>query len=113
MSMETQHFDTVIVGSGPGGEGAAMKLAKSGHRVAVVESYQEVGGGCLHWGTIPSKALRHSIQMLADYRRNPVFRLTDLQIEMDYPQLLQAAGSVIQQQVRTANQGPILPVEEK
>ncbi len=80
-----------------------MKLAKAGQRVAVVESYREVGGGCLHWGTIPSKALRHSIQMLADYRRNPIFRLTDFQIDVDYPQLLQAAGVVIQQQVRTAN----------
>jgi NAD(P) transhydrogenase len=101
--MDKQHFDAIVIGSGPGGEGAAMKLAKAGLRVAVVESYMEVGGGCLHWGTIPSKALRHNIQMLADYRRNPIFRLTDFQLEVDYPQLLQAAGTVIQQQVRTAN----------
>ena len=101
--MDNNHFDTIIIGSGPGGEGAAMKLAKSGQKVAVVESYKEVGGGCLHWGTIPSKALRHSIQMLADYRRNPLFHQTDFQIEVDYPQLLQAAGEVIQQQVKTAN----------
>jgi NAD(P) transhydrogenase len=101
--MDIQHFDTIIIGSGPGGEGAAMKLAKAGRRVAVIEAYDQVGGGCLHWGTIPSKALRHSIQMLADYRRNPVFRLTDYQIDVDYPQLLQAAGAVIQEQVKIAN----------
>ena len=101
--MDIQHFDTLIIGSGPGGEGAAMKLAKAGRRVAVIEAYDQVGGGCLHWGTIPSKALRHSIQMLADYRRNPVFRLTDYQIDVDYPQLLQAAGTVIQEQVKIAN----------
>ena len=101
--METTHFDTIIIGSGPAGEGAAMKLAKSGQQVAVIEAYEEVGGGCLHWGTIPSKALRHSIQQLADYRRNPLFRQTVSQIDIDYPQLLEAAGSVIQQQVSTAN----------
>jgi len=101
--VSTHDYDTLIIGSGPGGEGVAMKLAKSGRRVAVVEAYTEVGGGCLHWGTIPSKALRHNIQMLADYRRNALFRQTVRQIEIDYPQLLEAANGVIQQQVRTTN----------
>ncbi|MBP6833443.1 MAG: FAD-dependent oxidoreductase, partial [Deltaproteobacteria bacterium] len=56
-----QHYDLVVIGSGPGGEGAAMKATKSGLSVAVVERYHDVGGGCTHWGTIPSKALRHSV----------------------------------------------------
>ncbi|MCB1321829.1 MAG: FAD-dependent oxidoreductase, partial [Leptospiraceae bacterium] len=51
-------YDVIVIGSGPGGEGAAMKCAKSGRRVAIVEKYDQVGGGCTHWGTIPSKALR-------------------------------------------------------
>lgn len=101
--MDNQHFDTIIIGSGPGGEGAAMKLAKSSQRVAVIDAYDEVGGGCLHWGTIPSKALRQSIQMLADYRNNPLFRQTVHHLDIDYPQLLQAAGAVIDAQVSTAN----------
>ncbi len=37
-----------------------MMLAKNHRKVAVVERYAEVGGGCTHWGTIPSKALRHA-----------------------------------------------------
>ncbi len=97
--MSKSHYDTIVIGSGPGGEGAAMKLAKSRQRVAVVERYAQVGGGCTHWGTIPSKALRHSIQMLVDYRNNPLFQHTVEQIDIDYPQLLKAADSVIQQQV--------------
>lgn len=99
--MKKNHYDTLIIGSGPGGEGAAMKLAKSGQRIAVVEAHHQVGGGCTHWGTIPSKALRHSIQMLADYRRNPLFQHTPWQIELDFPELLKAADSVILGQVRT------------
>ncbi|MGD2082726.1 MAG: Si-specific NAD(P)(+) transhydrogenase [Chromatiales bacterium] len=99
--MHASHFDALIIGSGPGGEGAAMKLAKSGRRVAVAEAFEQVGGGCTHWGTIPSKTLRQAIQQLADYRRNPLFQRTVRQIHVEYPQLLEAAASVIRDQVRT------------
>lgn len=99
--MKTRHYDSIVIGSGPAGEGAAMKLTKSGHRVAIVEMHDQVGGGCTHWGTIPSKALRHSIQMLVDYKRNPLFGHTIEQVNLDYPQLLKAADGVIQKQVST------------
>ena len=78
-----------------------MKLAKAGQRVAVVEAHSQVGGGCTHWGTIPSKALRHNIQLLADYRRNPLFQHTLDQVEIEFPDLLRAADAVITEQVRT------------
>ena len=61
-----QQYDVIVIGSGPGGEGAAMKCAKSGKKVAVVEAYAQVGGGCTHWGTIPSKALRQVISGLRE-----------------------------------------------
>jgi NAD(P) transhydrogenase len=99
--MSTATLDCIVIGTGPGGEGAAMKLAKSGLRVAVVEAHTSVGGGCTHWGTIPSKALRHSIEMLADYRRNPLFQRTRSQLEVEFPDLLRAADGVINDQVRT------------
>jgi len=99
--MNIKEYDAIVIGSGPGGEGATMKLAKSGKRVAIVEMHDQVGGGCTHWGTIPSKALRHSIQMLVDYKRNPLFGHTINQVNLDYPQLLKAAETVIQQQVST------------
>ena len=62
MSSSARHFDVIVIGSGPGGEGAAMRCAKAGRQVCVIEKYSMVGGGCTHWGTIPSKALRHGIQ---------------------------------------------------
>ena len=99
--MNKTRFDTIVIGSGPGGEGTAMKLAKSGQSVAIAEMHDQVGGGCTHWGTIPSKALRHSIQMLVDYKRNPLFGHTLEQVHLDYPQLLKAADGVIQEQVST------------
>ncbi len=70
---EHYNYDAIIIGTGPGGEGAAMKLAKSGLRVAVIEKYKDIGGGCTHWGTIPSKALRHSVNQLIELKNNSLF----------------------------------------
>lgn len=65
-------YDAIVIGSGPGGEGAAMGLVKQGARVAVIERYQNVGGGCTHWGTIPSKALRHAVSRIIEFNQNPL-----------------------------------------
>ena len=65
MTPSIKDYDAVVVGSGPAGERAAMTLAKAGQSVAIVDRHTEVGGGCTHWGTLPSKALRHSVQLLA------------------------------------------------
>ena len=94
-----REYDVVVIGSGPGGEGASMKLAKQGKRVAVVEMLDQVGGNCTHKGTIPSKALRHAIQLLADYRHHPLFEHTVGIMDVSWPQLLQTADDVISRQV--------------
>ncbi|PVV13791.1 MAG: NAD(P)(+) transhydrogenase [gamma proteobacterium symbiont of Ctena orbiculata] len=99
--MSAKRYDVIVIGSGPGGEGTAMKLVKSGKRVAIIEAFDKVGGGCTHWGTIPSKALRHNIQMLRDFRRSPLFQHTQDQIQVEYSDLIQAAGRVINEQVRS------------
>lgn len=85
-----QKYDLIVIGSGPGGEGAAMQAMKSGLRVAVVDDMPEVGGNCTHWGTIPSKALRHAVQQLAD---------TGKAKHVSYQELLRSAESVIRKQV--------------
>ncbi|HEY3451005.1 MAG TPA: Si-specific NAD(P)(+) transhydrogenase [Myxococcales bacterium] len=96
--MERQ-FDVVVIGTGPGGEGAAMQASKLGKSVLVVERYHQVGGGCTHWGTIPSKALRHAIQQFGDFRHHALVRAVMPQVPVDVPALLRSAGSVITQQV--------------
>ncbi|GAB4513906.1 MAG: Si-specific NAD(P)(+) transhydrogenase [Haliangiales bacterium] len=96
--MPLEHYDAIVIGTGPGGEGAAMKLTKSGKRVAVVEEQLDVGGGCTHWGTIPSKALRHAVQQLAEYRRDPLFKRLVGPVAVTYPELLTSAESVIRKQ---------------
>src|SRR5438270_1942228 len=52
-------FEVVVVGSGPGGYVAAIKAAQIGKKTAVIER-ESIGGVCLNWGCIPSKALIHA-----------------------------------------------------
>lgn len=88
--MHTYQYDVIVIGSGPGGEGAAMKLAKAGKHVAVVEDKAEVGGNCTHRTTIPSKALRQGIQKMLD---------SGSYANANYQHLLLSAEQVISQQV--------------
>lgn len=94
-----RELDLLVIGSGPGGEGAAMQAAKAGRDVLVVERYDQVGGGCTHWGTIPSKALRHAVQEMTDFRHNRWLREPARRLRLEFPELLQSAATVIQQQV--------------
>jgi NAD(P) transhydrogenase len=57
-------YDLVVVGSGPGGQKAAIAAAKLGRRVAVVEKRDMLGGVCVNTGTIPSKTLREAVLYL-------------------------------------------------
>lgn len=97
--MAVEQFDLVVIGSGPAGEGAAMMAAKSHRRVAVIERHTEVGGGCTHWGTIPSKALRHAVKTLNELRSNPLLREYRSEVPLTYAQLLHSADKVIDKQV--------------
>lgn len=96
----TFDFDAIIIGTGPGGEGAAMNLTKAGKRVAVIEKHSEVGGGCTHWGTIPSKALRHSVSRLIEYNNNPLFNRSESAETLTFDNILQHTTKVIRDQVR-------------
>ncbi|TNE85144.1 MAG: Si-specific NAD(P)(+) transhydrogenase [Deltaproteobacteria bacterium] len=96
--MSPESFDVVVIGTGPGGEGAAMRAVKGGKRVAVVDSRDRVGGSCTHSGTIPSKALRHSVGQLLAFRQSPLFGHMAHQLDLSFPKLLTAASSVIDKQ---------------
>jgi NAD(P) transhydrogenase len=92
-------YDLFVIGTGPGGEGAAMQAAKGGMRVGAAERYRQIGGGCTHWGTIPSKALRYTITNTMRTLRNPTFREMGLHISPSMEQLRHGTQAIIGQQV--------------
>ncbi|BBM63448.1 soluble pyridine nucleotide transhydrogenase [Vibrio alfacsensis] len=94
------HYDVIVIGSGPGGEGAAMGLTKAGLNVAIVEKESSVGGGCTHWGTIPSKALRHAVSRIIEFNSNPLFCRNNTSLHATFSDILGHAKSVIDKQTR-------------
>lgn len=62
-----QAYDMVVIGSGPGGQRAAIQAAKAGKRAAVVEKQTMIGGVCINTGTIPSKTMREAVLHLSGF----------------------------------------------
>jgi NAD(P) transhydrogenase len=84
----TYDYDLAVIGSGPGGQKAAIMAAKLGHKVCVIDSKTMVGGVCVNTGTIPSKTLREAVLYLTgmtmrdlygeSYRVKEEITITDL-----------------------------------
>ncbi len=92
----SNHFDMLVIGSGPAGQKAAIQGAKAGKRVAMVERNKHVGGACVHRGTIPSKTLRESaLNMVRFQRTSNVFDFR-LREDLTVPALIQRLDEVIQ-----------------
>ncbi len=74
-------YDAVIIGAGPGGYAAAIRLGQKGKKVALVEK-DRIGGECLNYGCIPSKALIEMANSIHYLRSLPGVSL-DLRIDME------------------------------
>ncbi len=85
-SLPKEPFDVIIIGGGPGGYVAAIRAAQLGLKTALVEG-KHLGGVCLNWGCIPTKALLKSASMLASASHMKSFGLTlpsgDISIDLD------------------------------
>jgi NAD(P) transhydrogenase len=66
-------FDLLVLGSGPGGQKAAIAAAKLGRRVAIVERRDMIGGVCINTGTIPSKTLREAVLYLTGLNQREMY----------------------------------------
>ena len=103
-----QAYDLVVIGSGPGGQRAAIQAAKSGKRVAIIEKGVGVGGVCTNTGTIPSKTMREAVLHLsgfyyqnfygANYRVKETVSMADLNYRVQ--RVIESEVSVIQAQLQ-------------
>ena len=81
--MSKEQYDVVIIGAGPGGYVAAIRAAQLGLSVALVEK-DRLGGVCLNWGCIPTKALLRNAEVLSLVRQGKEFGLTITGLEADF-----------------------------
>jgi NAD(P) transhydrogenase len=88
-------FDFLVIGSGPAGQKAAIQAAKAGRRVGLVERQREIGGACVHSGTIPSKALREKALQLTRARQAGKAFSLGLAVGVPFADLLAGVGEIV------------------
>ena len=96
------NFDLAIVGSGPGGYVAAIRASKMGLKTALIEE-NEIGGICLNWGCIPSKALLKNADVINLFKRAEEFGVTFSDLDYNFSKGLARSRQVVQRLVRGIN----------
>ncbi len=94
--MAAQSFDVVVIGAGPGGYVAAIRAAQLGMKVAIVER-ENLGGICLNWGCIPTKALLRSAEVFHLMHRAKEFGLSASGVGFDLAAVVQRSRGVAKQ----------------
>ncbi len=92
----TDSFDLIVVGGGPGGYVAAIRAAQLGLKTAVVER-ENLGGICLNWGCIPTKALLRTAEVYHNMQNAAAFGLTVEKIGVDFAKVVARSRKVAAQ----------------
>src|SRR3954453_4537275 len=91
-------FDLVVIGGGPGGDGAAIRAAQLGKKVACIDKRPAFGGTCLNIGCIPSKALLDSSELFE--QANHHFERHGIKaskVEIDLGKMLARKDTIVKQ----------------
>jgi dihydrolipoamide dehydrogenase len=86
-------YDLVVIGSGPGGYVAAIRAAQLGLKTACVER-AELGGICLNWGCIPTKALLRTAEVLETFHHAKDFGISVGEVKADFPAIIQRSRAI-------------------
>ena len=85
--MTKKHYDLIIIGSGPGGYVAAIRAAQLNLKTAIIEK-EKLGGVCLNWGCIPSKALLKNAQIYNCIRGSEKWGITIGDLSFDIAEII-------------------------
>lgn len=95
MANEQFDADLIVIGAGPGGYYAAIRAAQEGLKVICVEK-EWLGGTCLNWGCVPSKAMIASVEMLHKTKHADAFGLKKIEnAEMDFPAMMARKDKIV------------------
>jgi len=94
--MSDSTYDLIVIGAGPGGYVAAIRAAQLGMRTACVEKEASLGGTCLNWGCIPSKALLDSSELFYEAKHSFAKHGIKAQVELDLPAMMSRKDQVVQ-----------------
>ncbi|HAT63843.1 MAG TPA: dihydrolipoyl dehydrogenase [Flavobacteriaceae bacterium] len=86
-------YDIIVLGSGPGGYVAAIRASQLGFKTAIVEK-ESLGGVCLNWGCIPTKALLKSAQVFDYLKHAEDYGLTVKEFDKDFTKVVQRSRGV-------------------
>ncbi|MDC4258752.1 dihydrolipoyl dehydrogenase [Acinetobacter baumannii] len=97
--MSEAQFDLIVIGAGPGGYVAAIRAAQLGLKTAIVEE-RHLGGICLNWGCIPTKALLAGAELATQFKHAGQFGFQVSQLDFDIQKLVQHSRQVSAQLVQ-------------
>ncbi len=86
-------YDIIVIGSGPGGYVAAIRASQLGFKTAIVEK-ESLGGVCLNWGCIPTKALLKSASVFESFNHAADYGLAASDIKADFPAVIKRSRGV-------------------
>ncbi len=93
--IRADHYDIIVIGSGPAGQKSAVQAAKAGKKVAMIEVDKVLGGACVHRGTIPSKTLRENALRISNLRHHAELFSFSLRADMEMAALIDNMHTVI------------------
>jgi dihydrolipoamide dehydrogenase len=91
--MAERQYDVTVIGGGPGGYTAAIRAAQLGMRVGLIEQ-EKLGGICLNWGCIPSKALLKSAELYNSFKKSHEFGITHTGLAYDFSKIIARSRGV-------------------
>lgn len=92
-------YDVVVVGSGPGGYVAAIRAAQLGLKTAIVER-ENLGGVCLNWGCIPTKALIHNAEILEELHNAADYGFSFDNLTVDFSKAVKRSRDIVSRQTK-------------
>ena len=88
-----ENYDIVVIGSGPGGYVTAIRAAQLGFKTACVEK-DKLGGVCLNWGCIPTKALLKSAEVFQSIKHSGNYGINVKEFSTDFPKVIKRSRQV-------------------